>query len=390
MDMKLSEEQVHLRSTARKFVEKECTGEFIRAMEQSDLGYSRKMWQQMAEMGWLAMALPEAYGGLSLGLLDTVILAHELGRGICPGPFLQTAVIASQVILVAGSEQQRKRYLSDIASGETVIAFAFQEQTRHFGPQAIKLSAKAEGDHYLLSGSKMFVEFAQGADLLLVVARTATDGVNRSDGLTMFLVDTKSEGISYQHTPTMARDRQFEVSFDQVRVPKARRLGRENQAWAELEPIIERAAVVFSGYLVGVAEQMHEYATAFAKQRVQFGRPIGQMQLIQNYLASLIIEIYGAETLTLFTAYNIDKGRRVRGYVAKTKTFAGETVKRTTDIGSQIFGGIGYMEENHTTQYLRRGKQYQLMLGGIDYWESIIADEMFGDQGIGDVTQAHS
>jgi alkylation response protein AidB-like acyl-CoA dehydrogenase len=121
---------------------------------------------------------------------------------------------------------------------------------------------------------------------------------------------------------------------------------------------------------------MHEAATQYAKDRVQFGRPIGQMQLIQSYLAGLIIEIYGCDTLTFFTAFNMDKGRNVRGYVAKTKAFAAETVKNTTDVGSQIFGGMGYMEEQDTTLYLRRGKQYQLMLGGVSYWEKIVAEEL--------------
>ncbi|MBW2396422.1 MAG: acyl-CoA/acyl-ACP dehydrogenase [Deltaproteobacteria bacterium] len=353
MDIKLSEEQVQLKEGARKFMEDECTGEFVREMEKSELGYTKKMWQQMAEMGWLGMAAPEDCGGLELGTVDLVILAKELGRNICPSPFLSTVVIAGEAIARAGSDAQRQEFLPKIVEGELVLAFAYQEYTRKFEPGVIELQAKED----------------------LVVARTSGEAP-ASSGLTMFLVDAKSEGIASKRTPTMARDHHYEVGFSGVRVPKDRVLGGVGDAWSSLEGVIEKAAVVFSGYTGGVCEMMHERATEYAQQRVQFDRPIGQMQLIQSYLATLIIDIYGSDTLTFFTAFNMDKGRRVRPYVAKTKAFAADTVNNTTNVGAQIFGGIGYMEEQDTTLYLRRGKQYQLALGGLDYWEDIIAEEL--------------
>ncbi len=378
MDMKLSEEQVQLRDTARKFMEEECTADFVREMEKSELGLSKEMWQQMAEMGWLGISLPEDCGGLELGTVDLVLLAKELGRAICPSPFLSTAVIGGEAIARAGTEEQRQRYVPKIVDGETIVAFAFQEHHRDFDPGVIKLRARAAGDDYVLDGAKMFVEFAGGADLLLVVARTSGEPPSKS-GLTMFLVDAGNDGITCKRTPTMARDHHYEVLFDGVVVPPDRVLGRVDAAWSDLEGVIDKAAVAFSAFTVGVSEWMHEQANQFAKNRVQFGRPIGQMQLIQSYLAGLIIEIYGADTLTLFTAFSLDKGRNVRGYVAKTKAFTAETVKNTTDVGSQIFGGMGYMEEQDTTLYLRRGKQYQLMLGGVDYWEKIVGEELLDE-----------
>jgi len=379
MDVKLTEEQVQLRDSARKFMEEECSAEFVREMEKSELGYSEEMWRQMAEMGWLGVSLPEDCGGLELGTLELVILAKELGRNICPSPFLSTVVIAGEAIARAGSPEQRQRYVPRIIDGAHIIAFAYQEHTRKFEPGVIKLQAREEGDHYVLDGVKMFVEFAAAADLLLVVARTSGEPPSNG-GLTLFLVDANSDGISCKRTPTRARDHHYELAFDGVQVPRDRVLGRVGDAWSALEGVIEKAAVVFSAFTGGVSEKMHESATQYALDRVQFGRPIGQMQVIQSYLASLIIDIYGSDTLTLFTAFNMDKGRKVRGYVAKTKAFAADTVKNTTDIGTQIFGGIGYMEEQDTTLYLRRGKQYQQMLGGLDYWEDIIAEELIDEE----------
>jgi alkylation response protein AidB-like acyl-CoA dehydrogenase len=287
---------------------------------------------------------------------------------------MPTVVIAAEAVARAGSEAQ-KRLIADIIEGELIIAFAYQEQSRRFDAGAIELEARDQGGGWVLNGTKMFVEFAAAADRLLVVARTFGQAPSR-EGLTMFLVDAGSEGIIRERTPTMARDHHYKVVFDGVKVPKDGLLGELGQAWSHLEPVIEKAAVVWSGFSIGVAEQMHEYANQFAKDRVQFSRPIGQMQLIQNYLASAIIEIYGAEALAFFTAFNLDKGRRVRDYVAKTKVFCAEVVKNTTDVGSQIFGGSGYMEEQSTTQYLRRGHQYKAMLGGTDYWEGIVAEEL--------------
>jgi alkylation response protein AidB-like acyl-CoA dehydrogenase len=221
----------------------------------------------------------------------------------------------------------------------------------------------------------MFVEYAAASDLLLVVARTAGKSPSR-EGLTMFVVDAKTKGVSCKNTPTMARYRQYEVSFRDVRVPQANVLGRVGDAWTDLEPVLLKAVLAFSAFTNGACFELHERSTQFAKERVQFGRPIGQLQTIQGYLAQLIMEILGSDMLTMFTAFNMDRGRQVRGYVAKAKGFSAEVVGRTMDIGSQIFGGMGYMEEVDTTLYLRRGKQYQLTLGGTDYWYDVVAEEM--------------
>ena len=374
MDVKLSEEQEQLRDTARKFLTEECTADFIREIERSELGYSAEMWQQMSEMGWLGIGLPEDCGGLGMSTLDTAILIKELGRRICPSPFVPTICIAGEAIARAGSEDQ-KALVQEIVDGKSVIAFAYQERSRDFDAGAISMKAMQNGEGFVLDGTKMFVEFAAAADRMLVVARTSGDRPSR-DGLTLFLVDAKSEGITCTRTPTVARDHHYRVAFDGVQVSQADVLGKVGDAWSVLEPVIEKAAVLFSAFVIGVSEQMHEFSNQFAKDRVQFGRPIGQMQTIQGYLATLIIEIYGANTLMLFTAFNLDKGRRVRDYVAKTKAFSAETVKNTTDIGSQIFGGMGYMEESDSTLYLRRGRQYKAMLGGTDYWEKIVAEEL--------------
>lgn len=375
MDIKLTEDQTQLQDIASKFMDKHCSFEFVRKMEkESQLGFCRDMWRQFAEMGWLGMLVPEQFGGMGMSLLDTVVLVRELGRHICPSPFLFTSVLAADLIAQAGSTEQQAQLLPQIIAGEKIYAFAYQEYSRFFKPEHIKLQGKKNGDNFVLNGSKLFVEFADGADTLLVVARTGEAG--SASGLTLLLVDRNSAGISTKHMPTMSRDRHYQVDFNNVEVPAAAILGELNQGWAALEPSLHKAVIAFCAYTNGAGLEMHGYATQYAKERVQFGRPIGQMQTIQGYLAQMIMELYGADMLTMFSAFQIDKGRHARGYVAKAKAFSAETVGHVMDVSSQIFGGMGYMEEQDTTLFLRRGKQYQLALGGTEYWEDVIAEEI--------------
>jgi len=375
VDIKLTEEQAQLQDSAKRFMDNQCTFEFVRKIEKdSTTGFCPDMWRQFAEMGWLGILVPEKYDGMGMTLLDTVVLVRELGRHVCPSPFLFTGVLAADLIAQAGTKAQKEALLPKIVAGETVYTLAYQEYSRRFTPEHITLEATKSDDGYVLNGTKLFVEFADGADTLIVAARTGRK--NSVNGLTLFLVDRNSPGITTTHMPTMARDRHYQVDFKDVAVSASARVGKVGKGWDALEPSLHKAVIAFCAYTNGAGFEMHEHATQYARERVQFGRPIGQMQTIQGYLAQMIMELYGADMLTMFTAFQIDKGRHARGYVAKAKAFSSETVGHVMDVSSQIFGGMGYMEEQDTTLFLRRGKQYQLALGGSEYWEDVIAEEI--------------
>jgi alkylation response protein AidB-like acyl-CoA dehydrogenase len=353
VDIKLTEEQAQLQDSASRFMDDQCTFEFVRKMESdSEQGFCRDMWQQFAEMGWLGIMVPEEYDGMGMSLLDTIVLVREMGRHICPSPFLFTSVLAADLIAQAGTSAQKKALLPQIVTGEKIYALAYQEFSRKFTPEHIKLEAKKDDDGFVLNGSKLFVEFADGADTLIVAARTGRK--NSANGLTLFLVDRNSPGISTKHMPTMSRDRHYQVDFDNVKVPTSARLGKAGKGWEALEPSLHKAVLAFCAYTNGAGFEMHEHATQYARERVQFGRPIGQMQTIQGYLAQMIMELYGADMLTMFTAFQVDKGRAARGYVAKAKAFSSETVGHVMDVSSQIF----------------------VALGGSEYWEDVIAEEI--------------
>jgi len=378
MDMELSEQQQTLIDTARRFMENECPLSAVREQEDTETGFSLELWQKMAQLGWLGLPFPEQYGGYGLGNADLALLSKEMGRSLCPSPYIPSVVLAGGAILAAGSEEQKSNYLQRIGSGQTVVAFALQEQSPYWDPRGVGCRATATRDGWALNGTKMFVEYANAADRILVVARTSGEKPSK-EGITMFLVDARAPGVTLTSLGTLARDRQFRVVLEGVQVSKADVVGPVGGAWPLLEPVIQSGIVAFSAYMVGASERIHAMATEFAKNRVQFGRPIGSFQAIQHYLAQSITEIIGADTMTLYAAWSLDEGEPAREIVAKAKALAGDTYKSVSALGAQIYGGIGFNEDVDTTLFLRRGKQAQLSMGDTGYWEDVIAEELLGE-----------
>ena len=377
MDMEFTEEQQALQNTARTFLTTECPLSVARDMESSDDGFPRELWKKMADLGWLGLPHSEDAGGSGMGNVELVVLTKELGRALCPNPYIQTIILAGGAIAAAASAEQKQRLLTGIIAGETVVAFALQEENTFYDARSVRATAIADGDGYVLTGTKMFIEFATAADRVLVVARTAGEPP-ATEGLAMFLVDPNDVNVRLEQLSTMARDRQFQMTLDGVKVAASDVIGTPGEAWGVLEGVIERGVVALCGYMVGASEKIHEMATAFAKERVQFNRPIGSFQAIQHYLAQSITEIIAADTTTYYAAWTLDEGLPSREIVDKAKAFAGDTFRKASDLGAQIHGGIGYDESMDTSLFLRRGKQLQLSMGGTGYWEDIIADELLG------------
>src|SRR3990170_1049278 len=190
MDLGLTEEQELLKSSAREFLEKECPETHVREMEEDEKGYSPDLWKKMAELGWQGLIIPEEYGGQGFTYLDLVVLTEEFGRALVPGPFLPTAVGGAIALLEAGSDDQKKEYLPKIASGEQIWTLAFTEPTARFDAEGVELEAKAEGDGFVLNGTKLFIRDAHVSDYMTVVARTKKG----KNGITLFIVDAKSAG----------------------------------------------------------------------------------------------------------------------------------------------------------------------------------------------------
>ncbi|HWO93473.1 MAG TPA: acyl-CoA dehydrogenase family protein [Dehalococcoidia bacterium] len=374
MDLGLNEQQEMLKNFARDFLEKECPETLVRQMEEDERGYSPELWKKMADQGWHGLIIPEQYGGAGLEFLDLIVLLEEFGRALVPGPFISTVVHAAYPILLAGSEQQKQQYLPKIASGDLIGCLAYTEPSAQFKPDAISLEAKKSGNGYTLNGTKLFVENANVADIIVVVARTGGSG---AQGLSLFVVDAKSPGIEITPLKTIASDKQCEVTFKDVQVPAENLLGAEGQAAATLEQVQQRATVAECAYLVGLAQMDFEISVNYAKERVQFGRPIGSFQAIQHKAADMVTDVDGARFIMYKAAWSVQEGESDADLnVHMAKAWCSDATRRVVAHGQQIHGGIGFTKDYKIQLFFRRQKKAELMWGDGDFHREYVAEAL--------------
>ena len=372
MDYSLSEQQEMLKNAARDFLEKECPKSHVREMEKDDKGYSPELWRKMADLGWMGLVFPEEYGGSGLTPLEFAVLLEEMGRALVPAPFLSTVVCGGLTILRWGSAEQKQTLLPQIAKGELVMALALTEPAASYDPVDITVRAASEGDDYVISGTKLFVENAHVADYLICVARTA-EATDPSDGITLFLVDARSPKLSCNPLNTFTADRPCEVVFDSVRVPRVDVIGEPGAGWRIVEDIIEQTAFAQCPWMVGGAQQVLELATEYAKERVQFGRPIGSFQAIQHKCANMATDVAGARDIAFVTAWKMSEGLPCSQEVSMAKAWTCEAYRKACVEGIQIHGGIGITQDYDVQLYYRRSKAVEIAFGDADHHLELVA-----------------
>jgi len=375
MDLGLSEEQEMLRTSARDFLQKECPKQLVKQLDEGDEGYSPELWRKMAELGWMGLVLPEEYGGSGGSFLDLVVLLEEMGYNILPGPFFSTVVLGGLSILAAGNEEQKKEFLPKVANGEIILTLALTEPNAKYDAASVKTKAVARNGEYVINGTKLFILDANVADYLLCVARTK-EGVKPEDGITIFLVDAKSPGVKCTLLKTLARDKQCEIIFDNVKVPKDNVLGEVDRGWPVVESILQKAAVAKCAEMVGGAQASLEMAVTYAKERVQFNRPIGSFQAIQHYCANMVTDVDGSRFVTYKAAWKVSEGIPAAMDVAVAKAWTSEAYGRVTLLGHQIFGAIGFTMDHDMHLYYRRAKAGEIVFGDGDFQRAVVAQEL--------------
>lgn len=374
MDFGLSEQQEMLKRSARDFLLKEVPKSMVREMEDDERGYSPDVWRKMAQLGWHGLPFPEKYGGGGGSFLDFCVLFEECGYNILPGPLFSTVALAGFTILEAGSEAQKASVLPRIARGEVIATLALTEPSARYTADGIQVKATADGSNYVISGTKLFVHNAHIADLLVCAARTKEG--KGEDGITLFLVDAKSPGLSCTLLKTWAGDKQCEVVFNNVRVPAASVLGQVNQGWQPLFRALEKATVVQCAEMLGGAEADLDLGLHYVKIRVQFGRPIGMFQAVQHHLATLRKDIDGARFLVYEAAWQVSEGLPSAWAVSAAKARMNDVFPRTTTTVHRVYGGVGFYWETDPQLYYRRAKALEMHLGGTDYHREIVAQQM--------------
>jgi len=370
MDFDFSEDQVMIIDSARKFLEKECPKDKVRELKEDEKGYDPELWSRMAEMGWMGLILPEEYEGTGMDFFDLTILMEEMGRNILPAPFFDTVALCSLPILEYGTSEQKKRFLPKIACGEEIWTLALTEPSAGYEPSGVELRATSLQEDYVLEGTKLFVPYANVADRLLVVARTSQEGI------TVLIVDAGSQGIKTEVIPTTAHDKQCEVVFDKVRVPKDNVLGEVDKGWEIVEFLLQRASVLKCAEMLGGAQFVLEMANSYAKERVQFDKPIGSFQAIQHKLAEVFINVEGLRRLVYEAAWNISTGSPSRLLTSMVKAKANEVYQQTCIQGVKVHGAIGFTEELDLSLYFLRTKASEFMLGDTGFHRERIAVEL--------------
>lgn len=375
MDLDLSEEQEMLRTMARDFLSKECPKTVIRELEEDDKGYSPDLWSKMADLGWMGLVLPEEYNGMGMEYMDLIILLQEMGRNIVPGPYFCTVVLGSLPILHAGTKEQKGQFLPKIASGEMLLTLALYEPNARYDAAGVEIKAVAQGDNFVINGTKLFVENAHISDYLICVTRTK-DGASPEDGITLFLIDAKSAGIKCEVIPTMADDKLCEVVFDNVSVPKGNILGELDKGWPVVVQILEHAAMCKCAEMVGGAEAVLDMTLDYVKERVQYGKPIGSFQVIQHYCANMWTNVSTSRNLLYKVAWDLGEGLPVSKEVAMAKGWINQSYKFVTERAVQCHGAIGLTRDHDLGLYYRRAKAAELAFGDTDFQRELVAQQM--------------
>jgi len=375
MDLGLSEEQEMLRESARDFLRRECPKQLVRQLDDSEEGYSVELWRRMAELGWMGLVFPEKYGGSGRSFLDLAILLEEMGYNIVPGPFFSTVVLGGLAILAAGNEEQKMEFLPKIARGEMLLSLALTEPSASYDAASVKTKAVNRDDKYVIKGTKLFVLNANIADHILCVARTK-ETKDPEDGITMFLVDGRSPGLKCTLLKTLARDKQCEVIFDNVTVSGKSLVGKRDEGWPTVKDILQKAAVAKCAEMVGGAQAALDMAVNYAKERVQFGRPIGSFQAIQHYCANMAMDVSGSRFVTYKAAWKVSEGLPAALDAAIAKAWVSEAYGRVALSAHQIFGAIGFTMDHDMHLYYRQAKAAEIIFGGADFHRAIVAHEL--------------
>jgi alkylation response protein AidB-like acyl-CoA dehydrogenase len=350
-----------IKNAVREFLEAESPTSLVRQMEKDPLGYPPELWQKMAGLDWFGLALPEQYGGQGLELSYLGILFHEIGRHITPVPLHSTQVPALMVAKY-GNAEQKQAILPRVCKGDLIMTFAFQEMDARLLPSAVQMEAKRDGDSFVLTGTKTFVDNFNVAEKLLVAARTSS-GADARNGITVFVVDANSNGVSHQPYVTTAKDKQSKVQFSGVRVPAANVIGEVDKGWTVARDMMDYATALISAQICGAARKDSELAFEYSKGRIAFGRPIGSFQSLQHMMADMLIWVDGAQLLTEEAIWRLGEGMPASVEVSQAKAFANEKCLAACRCSQQIHGGIGFMMEFDLHLWYRRVAAWGMRYG---------------------------
>ncbi len=369
MDLELTEEQQMIVDMTRSMLEEHSTVAIVREMEDDPKGYPDELWKQMSELGLNGLLIPESHGGGGQTLLEGALVYEELGRAMAPVPHFVSCVMSAGVLLQAGSDDQKAEWLPKIANGDAILTPAWLEPERSCGEPGIALEARSEGDGYVLSGRKRSVPYASSATRLVVLART-------DDGVDLFLVDPNAKGITMKQLLSQGREPHYQIDFEDVHVSAGDRIGAPGSGWTTWDEVMHRGIILLAASAIGGADRCLMETVEYAKERVQFDKPLGAFQALAHYMADASTNIEGGRVLAREAAWNDAQGRSIRRFAPMAKLFCCETYRETTRVCAQIWGGVAFTIEYDQQMFFRRAKHLQLSWWDTPYLEELVAADV--------------
>jgi len=365
MDFDFSPEQQQLKDQARRFLADRCDRTAVRAVLDGPQSYDAKLWQGLADQGYLGAAIPEAYGGLGAGYLELCVIAEELGRAVAPVPFSSSIGIAAELLLNAGTEAQKQRWLPALANGKTIATLALAERPGRVTAASIETRA----EHGRLSGRKLPVADGDIAHLAIVAARDAVGAVS------LHLVDLTGAGVQREVLPSIDPTRsQARIDFTQA---EAEPLGAPGAGLAIIDAVFDRAAVLMAFEQVGGADQALQAACDYAQERFAFGRPIGSLQAIKHMLADMYVSATLARSNAYYGAWALSTGSAELPEAAATaRVSATQAYQHCARNNIQVHGGMGFTWEFDCHLHYRRANLLALALGSLSTWEDRLIDRL--------------
>ncbi len=373
MKFRFTDEQAEFRTVLRRFLGDTSPSVEVRRWMETDIGYDVDVWRQMSQdLGLTGIHVPESYGGQGFGISELAIATEEMGRSLLCAPYFASTVMGATAIMHAGSEEQKRALLPGIAAGEVVATLAFTEEHGRWDEASVTMAATQSNGTSMLNGTKNFVLDGHSASLVVVVARRP--GSTGADGLSFFIVAGEAPGVERVLLKSTDPTRKLaKLTFTHV---EAALLGEEGGAAGPLRQTLDIAAICLANEMAGGAERLFEDAIAYAKMRVQFGRPIASFQSLKHKAAEMLMEVELAKSGAYYAAAAADEGDDdVSALASLAKANAADTYMQTAIHAVQIHGGIGFTWENDTHLWYKRAKSSEVFLGGSDYHRERLMQE---------------
>jgi len=366
MEFGLSEETKMLQSSAEKFCKEKSPSAFVKSMIQDEKGFSEAHWKEMASLGWLGLIYDEKYGGSGGSFFDWFILFEEIGKSQLPSPFLCSAVFAGLLLNEAGGEKVKQTHLPPMIQGEKILTIGLRNEQGQYDHAAPALRAKeGGGGTYLIQGTRVLVPYAQVAEEIIVCADLKG---GKASGPTFFKVSGKASGLKKTPLHTLTGEKNFGVVFEDVKVSQDDLVGSIGQGDAYVDQVLPKVITLKCGEMVGGLTRVLNMTVDYVKQRVQFGRPLGALQVVQHYCADISTLADTSRMIAYQAASFIDAGLPCAKEVAMAKAWCSDAYKKSTQIAHQLHGGIGFTEEHDLHLYYKHAKVSELDFG--DSWDN--------------------